>query len=202
MNFLSVFFLFALAVVLAIVDLRQRALPLVACSLSLKELIDRALVAVKSLDSEMDNLRESFRPSAYVGVGGPIAWTAQVRERLLERLEHVKLCLSRMNSNVRTFEELGSLASTFTLGQDNLAQEIITKAAGCKVELKHLERRIKIYDLVPIVLWPMLGRKMANSCLNVGNDLIQQYEQLAERVLVFARARGDRYQYECLLSAL
>lgn len=170
--------------------------------LSLKDLIDRALFCIKALDCEMAELKESFRPSAYIGIGGPMAWTPEMRERLLERLEHVKMCLARMGSNILTFEELGSLASAFTMGHDKLAQEILTQAAGCKIELQHLERRIRIYDLVPISMWRMLGRGMAGTCLNSGNDLIQQYQSLADRVLVFARAHGKASQYQNLLSVL
>lgn len=154
------------------------------------------------MDEHMADLKESFRPSAYMSMGEPMAWTGEVRERLRERLEHVKMCLHRMRNNIRTFDELGSLAAALTIGEDQLALEIVTKAAGCNVELAHLSRRIWIYDHVPISLWRALGKNMANNCLNIGNDLIQQYNLLVESVLAFARARGESYQYESLLSAL
>ena len=78
-----------------------------------------------------------------------------------------------MNSNVSTFEEMGQLALIITMGENELARDIVTKAAGCKVELDHLNLRIGVYDRVPIQMWRLLGKGMATSCLNLGNDLIQ-----------------------------
>lgn len=202
MKVLAVVLVVPAVVIIAALLLRRHRAQSSVPPLSLKELIDCALVAVKSLDSEMPDLRESFRVSAYMGLGGTMVWTPEVRARLIERLRHVKVCLSRMDSNVLTFGTLGTLSWNYTMGHDNLALEIITKAAGCKLGLVYLHRRIRIYDSVPVYMWRLLGRKFATNILYSGNDLIQQYQSLAERVLVFIRARGENYQYECLLSAL
>ena len=203
MNVLAGLILITVVVAVAGVLVKRRCpQSRIPSTLSVKKLIDDALLGVKSLDSEMPDLKESFRVSAYMGLGGPMAWPPEVCARLTERLEHVKLCLRRMDNNVLTFDELGSLCWNYSMGEDALALEIVTKAAGCKLGLVHIQRRILVYSLVPVSMWRLLGRRFAEGILYSGNDLIQQYQVLAERVLVFTRARGEAYQYECLLSAL
>jgi len=203
MNVLAGLLLITVIVAVAGILLRRRCpQSSVPITHSVKKLIDDALLGVKSLDSEMPDFKESFRVSAYMGLGGPMAWTPEVCGRLTERLEHVKLCLRRMDNNVLTFDQLGSLCWNYSLGADALALEIVTKAAGCKLGLVHLRRRVMVYDWVPVSMWRLLGRRFAENVLYSGSDLIQQYQLLAERVLVFTRARGEAYQYECLLSAM
>ena len=152
----------------------------------------------------MEALEEIFRPSAYADVMTikQIAWSGDVRDGLQERIRAAKEYLGRMNKNVRNFGQMGERGVLFSMGEDAFALEIATKAKGCKFELDQVRRRIVIYDLVPVFLWRFLGRKFALDCLYGGNDLIDQYRLLAERVLVFVRARGDDYHYETLLSAL
>jgi len=201
MNVLAGLLLISLVVVVAALLGRRRRSTAFATP-ALRELIDSVAVAVRSLDGEMPDLRESFRVSAYMGLGGAFPWTSEVCTRLIERLEHVKMCLGRMGSNVSIFEQLGSLSWAYTMGRDQLALEIVTKAAGCKLALVHLQRRIRIYDLVPVSMWRLLGKRFASDVLYSGNDLIQQYQALVERVLVFARARAEGHPYDSLLAAL
>jgi len=171
---------------------------------SYKDLIERSLISVKSLEDEMEALEEIFRPAAYAGVMTikQIAWSGDVREGLQERIQAAKEYLCRMNKNVINFGQMGERGVLFSMGEDAFALEIATKAKGCKFELDQVRRRIVIYDMVPVLLWRFLGRKFALDCLYGGSDLIEQYRLLAERVLVFVRARGDDYHYETLLSAL
>ena len=203
MNVLASLLLITVIVTVAgVLGRRLSSQPTVPVTYSVENLIDDVLLGIKSLNSEMPDLKESFRASAYLGCGGAIAWSPETCVRLTERLEHVKLCLRRMDINVLKFDRLGSLCWNYSMGEDPLALNIVTKAAGCKTTLIHLQRRIRIYDWVPVSTWPLLGRKFADSVLFNGNDLIQQYQILVERVLVFIKAHGETYQYENLLSAM
>jgi len=156
-----------------------------------EELLNQAIESVSTV--YMDELREMFRPQAYGDVTGDVFPLARNIEP-----GH----MDRMETNIKRLENLGMRTMMFTLGEDKLAQELISRATGCRLLLQPIKRRVRIYNSLPFFMWKVMGNKMAHTCVYGGAQLVREYEELVNAALAFVRARGEDYQYETLLAAL
>jgi hypothetical protein len=113
-------------------------------------------------------------------------------------VERAEKSVLRMDRNIATWERLG--INILALGEDEIAREITRKATACRLLLRPVKLRVRLYNRAPLFMWLLFGRKMANTCLYGGRALVFEYTGLAEAVLAFARAQGDDHHYETLLS--
>jgi hypothetical protein len=109
----------------------------------------------------MDELREVFRPKACAGLASdafPLAreglpedasWRDMLRERAQRAPEHVE----QMKKNIERFENLSRHAVFYNLGEDDLGQQLVRRAIGCKLLLQPIKRRIQIYNRMPLFMW-------------------------------------------------
>jgi hypothetical protein len=198
MTVAGLFFAALLLVVIALLVVRRK--PVAPQSGSVGELLQEVICKLVGMHGYMDKAWGVFSPDAYQGLEKQFPWKRGIRKRLRVRGLRAATYIARIEFHVEKFEALG--LGVLALGRDETAIEVVRRATACKILLRPVKWRVRLYNRLPLFMWMVLGHNHAKTCIYGGRALLFEYSELAGAVLALVRARGDDYHYDCLVDVM